>query len=138
MSEPAPDTHTDHHGAEPAAAVSIGAAATGATGSDYASYTREMHQSMMKMMDDMHRDPPSGDPDLDFLVMMIPHHQGAVDMARLVIAAGHDPLVRSLAEDIMASQTAEIAGMQGRLAALRRGGSPDDTFPSPTGTRDSR
>ncbi|HQY69655.1 MAG TPA: DUF305 domain-containing protein [Pseudomonadales bacterium] len=102
---------------------------------DYATYTREMHASMQQMMKDMHRDPPSGDPDIDFLAMMIPHHQGAVDMARLVIAAGRDPQVRVLAEAIMASQLSEIEGMRGRLAALRRGGSPDDGFPSPNGTR---
>ena len=80
----------------------------------------------------MHRDAPSGDPDRDFLTMMIPHHQGAIDMARLVLQAGRDPLVRSLAEDIIAVQTSEIAGMRGRLAALPP---HDEAYPSPTGNR---
>ncbi len=67
---------------------------------------------------------------------MIPHHQGAVDMARLVLVHGRDPLTRQLAEEIIASQSAEIASIQARLRALEKGQTPDtDGFPALTGTR---
>jgi uncharacterized protein (DUF305 family) len=61
--------------------------------------------------------PMSGDPDRDFLAMMIPHHQGAIDMARIVIASGRKPEVRKFAEDIIAHQQAEIDLMNRWLQA---------------------
>jgi uncharacterized protein (DUF305 family) len=94
-----------------------------------------MHASMQQMWADMHRDPPSGDADIDFLAMMIPHHWGAVEMARLVLAAGRDPLVRALAEEMIAVQSAEMEGMRGRLASLRSGQHPDSAYPLPAGNR---
>ena len=91
-------------------------------------FAAPMEREMAKMMRDMHQPGYSGDADVDFLAMMIPHHQGAIDMARLVLQHGDDPLARRLAEDIIASQQAEIEAMSARLAILRRG--PD---PSPGG-----
>jgi len=82
-------------------------------------FEKQMYADMMKMMHDMHVPGYTGNRDLDFLAMMIPHHQGAVDMARLVLIDGIDPLTRSLAENIIASQQTEINAMRGRLAALR-------------------
>lgn len=68
--------------------------------------------------------------------MMIPHHEGAVEMARLLLIHGRDPHTRRLAEDIIASQTVEIAGMKQRLAMLRgKGGAEADGFPALGGTR---
>ncbi len=84
-----------------------------------------MDAGMARMMQDMHGPGYTGQPDVDFLAMMIPHHEGAVDMARLVLIHGRDPMVRQLAEDIIASQTVEIAAMRGRMAVLRNGPNPE-------------
>jgi uncharacterized protein (DUF305 family) len=95
-----------------------------------------MDTQMRSMAEAMDRAPMSGDPDRDFLTMMIPHHQGAVDMAGLVLVHGRDPLTRQIAEEIIASQSAEVASMQARLRALQKGETPDaDGFPALTGTR---
>jgi uncharacterized protein (DUF305 family) len=67
----------------------------------------------------MHRDmaiPLTGDPDVDFVRSMIPHHQGAIDMAKIVLAFGKDPEIRQLAEAIVAAQEKEIADMRAWLA----------------------
>ena len=100
------------------------------------SFTRQLDAGMKKMMNDMHAPGYTGNPDVDFLAMMIPHHEGAVEMARLVLIYGKDPLTRRLAEEIIASQTAEIAAMKQRVAILRRNDDPNpDGFPAIHGTR---
>ena len=80
---------------------------------------------MARMMQDMRSPGYTGQPDFDFLAMMIPHHEGAVDMARRVLIHGHDPMVRQIAEEIIASQTVEIAAMRGRMAVLWSGPNPE-------------
>lgn len=61
--------------------------------------------------------PLTGDADRDFVQGMIPHHQGAVDMAEVELRHGTDPQLRGLAKDIIAAQRKEIGFMQRWLAA---------------------
>ena len=106
-------------------------------GKSFERYAAEMNVGMAKMMADMHAPGYTGDADIDFIAMMIPHHQGAVDMARLVLQDGNDPVTRKLAEEIIASQTVEIEGMTRRLAQLRGGvkRTVPDGYPALGGTR---
>lgn len=95
-------------------------------------FGRDMDTAMERMMAGMHAAPPSGNPDQDFLAMMVPHHEGAIEMARLVLLHGRDPLTRQLAEEILAGQTTEVLAMRARLAALRTG---EPEYPTLGGTR---
>jgi uncharacterized protein (DUF305 family) len=106
-------------------------------GKAFQRYAAEMTLGMNKMMSDMHAPGYTGDPDIDFLAMMIPHHEGAVDMARLVLLHGNDPVTRKVAEEIIANQRVEIEGMQRRLDDLKRGASRANPggYPALGGTR---
>jgi uncharacterized protein (DUF305 family) len=101
--------------------------------SGHSAFDAEMQQAMAAMMAGMHVH-ASGDPDIDFLAMMIPHHAGAVAMARAVLRHGRDALTRQLAGEIIAGQTTEIEGMQRRLAMLRQAGRGPE-YPALGGTR---
>ncbi|MDB6111174.1 MAG: hypothetical protein JWR69_2924 [Pedosphaera sp.] len=82
-------------------------------------FGRAMMESMATMDRDMMTAPMTGDPDHDFSVMMIPHHQGAVDMAKVVLLHGKDPVLRRLAQEIIVTQQQEIEVMRLRLVALQ-------------------
>lgn len=56
--------------------------------------------------------PFTGNADVDFAKSMIPHHQGAIDMAKIVLAFGSDPEIRKLAEAVISAQESEIALMR--------------------------
>jgi hypothetical protein len=99
-------------------------------------FARALAAGMDKMHRDMMAARPTGNPDVDFLATMIPHHAGAVEMARLALIHGRDPLVRRLAEEIIAGQQAEIAAMEARLRRLRQGADPaPGGYPSLGSTR---
>jgi uncharacterized protein (DUF305 family) len=91
-----------------------------------APYLSENSKAMDRMMQDM-AVKPSGDVDRDFVAMMVPHHQGAIDMAVAVLRYGHNEKLKRLAQEIIVTQQQEIAAM--RLAV----GEPlPPSTPSPT------
>jgi uncharacterized protein (DUF305 family) len=86
----------------------------GAAGDDF----EAAMQKAMAQMDQGMKAPMTGDPDRDFARMMIPHHQGAIDMAETELRFGKDKRLRRLARDIIAAQRKEIAVMRAELAKL--------------------
>src|SRR6202158_3192424 len=74
-------------------------------------FLSENDAAMNKMMADM-TIKPTGDVDRDFVAMMVPHHQGAVEMAKAELKYGHNELLRRLAKVIIANQQREITVMR--------------------------
>ena len=87
----------------------------------HAGTTDAMQDAMLQMQHGMDM-PATGDIDVDFARTMIPHHQGAIDMAKAELADGKDPELRELAEEIVAAQEKEIAFLKAWLA--KRGVQP--------------
>ena len=69
-------------------------------------------QAMSSMHAAMAHVPMTGKPDTDFAAMMIPHHQGAIDMAKIELQYGSDPRLKRLAQEIIVTQQSEIELMQ--------------------------
>lgn len=103
-----------HHGALPSA------------GTEEAAFLAENEAAMTTMMANMAAH-PTGDVDRDFVEMMIPHHQGAIDMAVALLRHGRNPQLRRLAQEIIVTQQQEIAAM--RLAV---GDALPPSTPAPT------
>ena len=94
----------------PAMAQQSGAA--GITSTDTKLFASEMDRAMARMHEGMGAAKPTGNPDRDFAAMMIPHHQGAIDMAEIQLRFGKDERLRRLAQGIIVEQRQEIAVMQ--------------------------
>lgn len=91
-----------------------------------APFVAENRAAMAKMMDGMAIE-PSGDVDTDFAAMMIPHHQGAIDMAEAELRYGRNEQLRRIAQEIIVEQQQEIAAMR-----LALGQALPPSVPSPT------
>lgn len=89
-------------------------------------FLEENETAMTKMMNDM-AVKPTGDVDRDFVAMMTPHHQGAIDMAVIELRYGKNEQLRRIAQEIIVDQMQEIAAMK-----LAIGEPATDTAPAPT------
>jgi hypothetical protein len=83
--------------------------------SEEQSFLLENRAAMNKMMADM-TIKPTGDVDRDFVAMMVPHHQGAIDMANAELNFGHNEQLRRLAQEIVANQEREITVMRNAVS----------------------
>jgi hypothetical protein len=84
---------------------------TGLPSADEEAYLAENDAAMKKMMTDMEIT-PTGDVDADFVGAMVPHHQGAVDMARAELRYGRNEKLRRIAQEIIVGQMQEITAMR--------------------------
>lgn len=85
---------------------------------DALSMKQLLNQAMMSMNTAMSTASMTGNPDVDFAVMMIPHHEGAIEMAKVELQYGTDSRLRRLAQEIIVTQQSEIALMQLTLEYL--------------------
>ena len=76
------------------------------------SFAALMDESMTRMHEGMRDAPRSTNPDRDFVTQMIPHHQGAIDMAKALLLYGKDPALQRLSKEIVVEQQTEIQLMQ--------------------------
>jgi Domain of unknown function (DUF305) len=88
---------------------------------------------MTKMMNDM-AIRPTGDTDRDFVAMMSPHHQGAVDMAIIELRYGKNEQLRRIAQEIIVDQMQEIAAMKLAIGEPATGSTPAPTQQQPAST----
>jgi len=93
-------------------AIVIGGLTAGRADASVSTFARMMQAAMASMDTAMMRVAATGDPDVDFARMMIPHHEGAVRMAEIELTYGHDKRLRRLASEIIITQQSEIAAMR--------------------------
>ncbi len=84
---------------------------TDGNATEEAPFLAENDAAMTRMMNGM-AVKPTGDVDRDFVAMMVPHHQGAIDMAVALLRYGHNEQLRRLAQEIIVTQQQEIAAMR--------------------------
>jgi uncharacterized protein (DUF305 family) len=106
----------------------VGTAPSLAGTSEKTAFLAENDAAMKKMMGDMEIK-PSGDVDRDFVAMMIPHHEGAIAMAQAELRYGRNERLRRLAQEIIVSQSQEIAVMR---FAIAQPAAPSATPPAQT------
>ena len=102
-------------------AASLSCAGTFAMADSMAAMVDPAMKPLMAPMDAMMQAMPmksTGKPDADFLLMMIPHHQSAIDMAKVELANGKDDAIRAMAQKIIDAQLAEIDQMHAMLKAM--------------------
>jgi hypothetical protein len=119
---------------EPQAAPDLRATA-GSEAPDEAPFLAENGAAMTKMMNDM-AVKPVGDVDRDFVAMMVPHHQGAINMALAVLRYGHNAQIKRLAQEIIVTQQQEIAAMRLAVGEPLPPSMPSPTQPAPTAPLD--
>ena len=95
---------------------------------DEAQFLTDNSAAMHRMMAAMEIK-PSGDIDADFVAMMVPHHQGAIDMAVAQLRYGNNEQLKRLAQEIIVTQNAEIAAME--LAVKKPTPSPISSIVEP-------
>jgi hypothetical protein len=95
-----------------------------------APFLAENNAAMDKMMADM-AVKPTGDVDVDFAAMMIPHHQGAIDMALAELRHGKNEQLRRIAQEIVVEQQQEIIAMRLALGQPLPPSAPAETQPTP-------
>jgi hypothetical protein len=100
-----------------------------ATTLDEAPFLAENDAAMAKMMAAMEIK-PSGDVDADFVAMMVPHHQGAIDMAQAQLRYGRNEQLRRLAQEIIVTQQQEIVAMRLALGQPLPPSVPSPVLPS--------
>ncbi len=101
-----------------------------ATTADEDAFLRENEAAMIKMMNDMAAK-PTGDVDRDFVAMMTPHHQGAIDMAVIELRYGKSEQLRRIAQEIIVDQMQEIDAMKLAIGTKVTSSAPAPTQPSP-------
>jgi len=102
------------------------AAGVAAAAPDEASFLRENEAAMTRMMNAMDVK-PSGDIDRDFVAMMAPHHQGAIDMAVIELRYGKNEQLRRIAQEIVVDQMQEIQAMNVAIGDAVPGSAPAPT-----------
>ncbi|MGF6311117.1 uncharacterized protein (DUF305 family) [Bradyrhizobium sp. i1.8.4] len=110
--------HDDHHQAQTVQTA------------EESAFLAENDAAMTKMMNDMAAK-PSGDIDRDFVAMMAPHHQGAIDMAVIELRYGKNEQLRRIAQEIIVEQRQEIDAMKLAIGEPVTASAPAPTQPGP-------